>query len=654
MKTKQWFLLMCWALCALLALAAPVRADSSRLIILCYHEVGQPDARSDDPFAVDARSLVRQMAWMRGQGYQFVSVEDVLADRAGKKPLPDKAVLLTFDDGYRSVYTQVYPVLRSFHAPALIALVGSWLEAADGEQVRYGDGLVPRSTFLSWAQIREMQASGLVEVASHSYAEHFGQRANPQGNSEPALTSLAWQAGSYETPEAYRARIRADLLRNSTLLKARLGQAPRVMVWPYGSYTRETAAIAGELGMPLTMSLDEGINSRQTPLAGLRRLLLDANMSLADLAWQFQQLETWPDGIRPEPSRIMHVDLDYIYDPDPARQEANLGRLLERVKAMGASTVYLQAFANPEGDGVARSLYFPNRHLPMRADLFNRAVWQLRTRVGVRVYAWMPLLAFDLPRDNPLRQQRVLALGRQGLPEQQGYIRLTPYSAEARQTIREIYQDLARSVQFDGLLFHDDATLSDVEDVSGPAMAANRALGLPDSLPALRQDEAALQRWNDSKIKLLDDFTLELAQVVRTWQPTLKTARNLYAGVVMNPATESWFAQSYVTALQHYDRVAIMAMPYMEKAAQPRQWLRQLFDKVKAVPGALDRTVFELQARDWRNGQPIPTREMAEVVDELHTLGARHIAYYPDDLFQDQPRLADFKAAFSMRSHPEQ
>ncbi|RMC91867.1 poly-beta-1,6-N-acetyl-D-glucosamine N-deacetylase PgaB [Aquitalea palustris] len=653
MKTKQWFLLMCLALCSLLALAAPVRADS-RLIILCYHEVGQPDARSDDPFAVDARSLVRQMEWMRGQGYQFVSVEDVLADRAGKKPLPDKAVLLTFDDGYRSVYTQVYPVLRSFHAPALIALVGSWLEAADGEQVRYGDGLVPRSTFLSWAQIREMQASGLVEVASHSYAEHFGQLANPQGNSEPALTSLAWKAGSYETPEAYQARIRADLLRNSTLLKARLGRAPRVMVWPYGSYTRETAAIAGELGMPLTMSLDEGINTRQTPLAGLRRLLLDANMSLADLAWQFQQLETWPDGIRPEPSRIMHVDLDYIYDPDPARQEANLGRLLERVKAMGASTVYLQAFANPEGDGVARSLYFPNRHLPMRADLFNRAAWQLRTRVGVRVYAWMPLLAFDLPRDNPLRQQRVLALGRQGLPEQQGYIRLTPYSAEARQTIREIYQDLARSVQFDGLLFHDDATLSDVEDVSGPAMTANRAMGLPDSLPALRQDEAALQRWNDSKIKLLDDFTLELAQVVRTWQPTLKTARNLYAGVVMNPATESWFAQSYVTALQHYDRVAIMAMPYMENAAQPRQWLRQLFDKVKAVPGALDRTVFELQARDWRSGKPIPTREMAEVVEELHTLGARHIAYYPDDLFQDQPRLADFKAAFSMRSHPEQ
>ncbi|WP_230369807.1 poly-beta-1,6-N-acetyl-D-glucosamine N-deacetylase PgaB [Paludibacterium denitrificans] len=68
----------------------------------------------------------------------------------------------------------------------------------------------------------------------------------------------------------------------------------------------------------------------------------------------------------------MHVDLDYIYDPSPARQEENLGKLLDRVKAMGPSVVYLQAFADPDGNGAADALYFPNRHLPMRADLFSR------------------------------------------------------------------------------------------------------------------------------------------------------------------------------------------------------------------------------------------------------------------------------------------
>src|SRR3546814_20361995 len=63
---------------------------------------------------------------------------------------------------------------------------------------------------------------------------------------------------------------------------------------------------------------------------------------------------------------------------------------------MGVNTVFLQAFADPEGEGLVRSLYFPNRWLPMRADLFNRVAWQLRNRTGVRVYAWMPVPSFDL------------------------------------------------------------------------------------------------------------------------------------------------------------------------------------------------------------------------------------------------------------------
>jgi len=658
MKTRQWLLGLCLALFTVFSLAptteAQVAGGDSRLIILCYHEVGPQGERSADPFAVDARSLVKQLEWMKGQGYQFVSVEDVLADRAGKKPLPARAVLLSFDDGYRSMYTNVFPVLKMFHAPAVIALVGSWLQAPAGGKVMYGDTLVPRSNFLDWAQIREMRDSGLIEVANHTYAQHYGQIANPQGNTQPAETSLAWQGGSYESHEDYLARVRADMLRNNTLIKAELGQAPRVMVWPYGSYTEETARIAGELGMPVTMSLQAGINTAKTPLSGMRRLLLDANMKLSDLAWAFKQMLTWPDGIRPEPSRIMHVDLDYIYDPDPVRQEANLGRLLDRVKAMGASTVYLQAFANPEGDGIARALYFPNRHLPMRADLFNRAAWQLRTRAGVQVYAWMPMLGFALPNDGQRVLPQVLADNGRGKTEQQGYQRLSPYSPSARRVIREIYQDLAQTVQFDGLLFHDDATLSDVEDASPDALAAYKAAGLPDSIAQIRQNDVLMARWTASKVKLLDDFSLELSQVVRTWQPNLKTARNLYAGVVLNPVSTQWFSQSFATALQHYDRVAVMAMPYMENAADPQRWLRQLFDKVAAVPGALDRTVFELQAKDWRTGRPIPSADMVRAVRLLHTLGARHIAYYPDDVFEDQPKLAEFRPVFSMSSSPEQ
>ena len=219
MKTIRWLAAL---LLACLLWSGGALAAAGQLIILCYHEVSKTDEAASDPFAVDARSLVRQMEWMRGRGYSFVSLQQVLDDRAGGKPLPDKAVLLTFDDGYRSVYTNVYPVLKLFKAPALIALVGSWLQVPEGRQVSYGDGVAPRDKFLSWAQIREMRDSGLVEVASHSYASHLGLQANPQGNMEPALTARLPRG--YESEPAYLARIRDDLRRNSALLKAQLGQ----------------------------------------------------------------------------------------------------------------------------------------------------------------------------------------------------------------------------------------------------------------------------------------------------------------------------------------------------------------------------------------------------------------------------------------------
>lgn len=652
MKLKHILLGLVISLISWCALAAAVAPSSSQLVVLAYHEIDQ-NSPASDVNAVDTKAFVKQLEWLKGQGYHFVSVDDILADRAGSKPLPEKSVLLSFDDGYRSVYTNVFPVLKLFKAPAVIALVGHWLEVPDGQLVQYGNEKVPRSNFLSWQQIRELQASGLVEVASHSYDLHFGQVANPQGNQLPAATSQAYKGDRYETHEEYLARVRADLQRNRDILKAHLGKAPRVMVWPYGSYSRETIRLAAELGMPVAMTLDDGANTRDTPLSALHRLLLDANMKLSDFSYQFKKMERAVQSEQPAPSRIMHVDLDYIYDPSPARQEENLGKLLDRVKAMGPSAVYLQAFADPDGNGAADALYFPNRHLPMRADLFSRVAWQLRTRTGVKVYAWMPLLAFELPAGHPVRNDRVKAVDSKGNVVEHGYPRLTPYSAAARQVIREIYEDLGRSSSFYGLLFHDDATLSDYEDASPQALAAYRQAGWPDNVLTLRQDAALRAAWTRSKIKLLDDFSLELAEIVRTYQPTLKTARNLYAGVVMQPESSSWFGQSFDSALAHYDSVAVMAMPYMENAKDPDAWMQQLFHRVAAVPGALDKTVFELQSVDWRNRQPIPTSKLAETVRQLNTWGARHVAYYPDNLFEDQPQLQPFKRVFSMTSQPE-
>jgi len=628
--------LACLLLLTLLALAQPaLAANGSRLIVLCYHEVVQ-NTTPEDPYAVDTEGLVKQLEWMRGRGYQFVSIDDVLADRAGKRTLPEKAVLLSFDDGYESVYTHVFPVLRLFKAPAVVALVGSWLDAPLGTQVSYGGKMVPRKNFLTWPQIREMQASGLVEIANHTYDLHYGQIANPQGNEEPAASTQRYDPKTrrYESRDQMLTRVRADLVRNSELIRRETGKSPRVMVWPYGSYTQELTDIATSLGMPITLTLDDGTNLPSTPLTGLRRVLIDASMTLKDLAYDFKSQESAPNGLPLEPSRAMRVSIDTIYDPDPIVFNNNLGRLLDRVLEMGPSLVYLQAYSDPSNSGTAQALYFPNRHMPMRADLFNRVAWQLETRTETKVYAWLPLLAFQLPANGPAAAST--------------NSRLSPFSPTARAAITDIYEDLGRSSRFSGLLMQDEGPLNDQEDASPDALRIYREWGLPSSFEQIRQDPGALARWSENKTAQLDAFGQELARVVRRYQPNLSVARTLSPDVVLHPESQVWLSQSFDKSLSNYDFIVMSALPHGTETD-----MQALFKGVASRPGALEKTVFELPSRDSRLNVPLPTDTMVKRVIALHTWGARHIAYGPDDLFQDSPTLASFKRVFSMKSQPE-
>ncbi|MGB8857020.1 MAG: polysaccharide deacetylase family protein, partial [Burkholderiales bacterium] len=183
---RAWVILT--LLCLAAAFSAPARA-ANEVQVLCYHDVVDDLYARPDSHSVQLTQLVTQFSWMRENGYQPVSLADVVAAREGKKTLPAKAVLLTFDDGYASFYEKVYPLLREFNYPAVLALVGEWMDAPLDGQVVYDAKPVPRSMFVTWDQVRKVQSSGLVEIASHSYALHKGIPANPQGNTQPAAVS---------------------------------------------------------------------------------------------------------------------------------------------------------------------------------------------------------------------------------------------------------------------------------------------------------------------------------------------------------------------------------------------------------------------------------------------------------------------------------
>ncbi len=636
---------------ALLALLAALLAAAPRpgdFAALSYHGIengsgAAPDAGGADQHAVDVRKLEEQFAWMKASGWHPVSVDQILDARRGGRPLPPRAVLLTFDDGYADVYDTVYPLLRKHGYPAVVALVGSWMDVPEGGAVDYDGRKIPRRSFLSWDQVREMQRSGFVEIASHTWDLHRGIRSNPQGNTQPAAVTREWRGvAGYETSAELRERVRKDLARSAEAIARETGRRPRVVAWPYGRFSGDLQEAARMEGMPLMLTLESGLNHSDTPGDELRRSIVVENPPLLDFAALLEA--SWPG----DPVRAIRVDLDYLYDPDPEVQERNLSKLLDRVAALKPSEVYLQAFADPRGDGVVRELYFPNRHLPVRADLFNRVAWQLRTRTGVRVLAWMPVMAFALPTGNPAAGKVVM-----GAAGGQGTHRLSPFSPEVRRVIGEIYEDLGAAGIFDGIAFHDDAILGDREDASPEALAVYaRDWGLPASVEAIRGDPALSARWAREKTAYLVRFTEELRQRTERTRKPLRTSRSILAGPVLDPAAEAWTAQSFPAFLAAYDETAVMAMPFLENARDPDAFMERLLRTVSARPGALERTVFELQARDWRSGGDVSGKQLARWMRRLEVGGARNLAYYPDDFVRDRPRLEEIVPAFSLRSRP--
>ncbi len=651
---------LCLALAATFSSAEEIQdaelppVDLSTLTVIGYHEiVAQKNAIIPD-YAVTTKQFELHLDWLQKNGYHFITVDQLLKANEGKYKLPLKPVLLTVDDGYQSFYQDAYPIIKARKIPVVLSVVGSWLEPKAGSIVQFGDDQLARDRLLSWKELKTMQDSGLVEIGSHSYNLHRGVMGNPQGNSEPAAITRIYdnKTGQYESDADYVKRITQDLKKNNRVLTSHGLRSPRVMVWPYGRYNMETVRIAKKMGMPVAISLDDGPDHIKKSLGQLNRILVEGDMSTDSLAQEIQNRQmNLGDNNRPQ--KIMHVDLDYIYDPDPKQQERNLGLLLDRIREMHVNTVYLQAFSDPDANGSADMVYFPNRYIPMRADIFNRVAWQIATRTQVnRIYAWMPLLAWELPKDNPVAKDLVETQSSgEGNHLNMGYIRLSPYSENARKVIKGIYQDLAKSTPFNGILFHDDVTLSDYEDASPAAMKFYSQNGLPTDLAKIRNDDALLQKWTTLKTNSLDNFALELAADVREYQPFLMTARNLYAQVALSAYAENWYAQSLEQSLKKYDFTAIMAMPYMEQVDDSNKFYQQLIQRVKQYPQGMKKTVFELQAVNWRTNQKVPTEEMVNTIQSLYQQGVIHVAYYPDDPIQGHPNTAEMRKVFDTKSY---
>jgi biofilm PGA synthesis lipoprotein PgaB len=631
------FLLTCFFLILSESLMAGAM-ESGEFLVICYHNI-PAKTQPNDSYGVPQNVFIEQLEYLRTHGYHPISITEILKASKGKQELPHNAVLLTFDDAYISYYEFVVPVLRKFGYPSVLAVVGSWIDNPPED--------IPEP-LMNWEQIKEVAQSELVEIASHTFNLHKGIPYNPQGNVGSAVSVRAFDPilKKYETEAEYEQRITDDFIQQRNLLKEKLGIHPWAVVWPYGRYNQISVSVARREGLRLCLSLDDGV-ANVNRLQNINRIMVGNN-----------PLDNFIRAVKkPKPEkpliRAIQVDLDLVYDPKSGeRTYQNLGKLIERLVAMGVNTVFLQAFSDPTGSGNVKSVFFPNRVLPVEMDIFSHAVHHMIIR-DMKVYAWVPTLSIILP-DRALNKSLRVHENENGQIRysHSWYKRLTPFSPKVRNAAGIMYEDLAAHSQIHGILFQDDAYLTDKEDFHPIALRNYRDFfGKEISPHEFEKDSKLAMKWTRYKTEVLIEFTKALQQRVRKYRPNAMFARNLYATVLTDPESEKWFAQNYELFLRHYDYVAVMAYPQMEKIKRPSSWLQGLVNTTRGFPHGLEKTVFKVQTYDWSQETWVKEGILLHEIRTIFSAGGKHIAYYPDNFLVGKPAIDKMKLEMSTRTY---
>lgn len=217
--------------------------EGVRVPILMYHSLLKDPARAG-AYVISPALFASDLAWLKEHGYETVLMRDLIDYVDNGTPLPEKPVLITFDDGYYNNYLYAFPLLREQKMKAVISIIGLHTDkfsAVDENNAYY--------SHCTWDQLNEMIASGLVEVQNHTYDLHTYSNTR-HGCAKKAGESLA----------SYRTVLCEDVLKLQARITEMTGTTATTFTYPFGSFTEETKQLIGELGFRATLSCESGVS----------------------------------------------------------------------------------------------------------------------------------------------------------------------------------------------------------------------------------------------------------------------------------------------------------------------------------------------------------------------------------------------------------
>lgn len=215
---------------------------SVKLPIIMYHSILN-DPKKRDIYVATADSLKSDLKYLKDRGFETVVVQDLIDYVSGVGALPQKPVMITFDDGHYNNLYYALPILQQMDMKAVISIVGRY-----AEDYTQNPDPNPNYAYLSWEEVKLLQDSGRFEVQNHSYALHsIGERMGSQRKSGEPVAS-------------YCVIFNEDAMRQQALLQEHCGITPTAFVYPFGLVCPEAQDCLRQLQFSASLTCSERIN----------------------------------------------------------------------------------------------------------------------------------------------------------------------------------------------------------------------------------------------------------------------------------------------------------------------------------------------------------------------------------------------------------
>ncbi|MCX5711584.1 MAG: polysaccharide deacetylase family protein [Candidatus Omnitrophica bacterium] len=220
--------------------------DKYALPIMMYHSVNPRSIPGMNLLIVKPETFERQMQFLKNHRYNVVRLDDAAAMIRDKKCIPFRTVAITFDDGYKDNYIYAFPILKKYGLPATIFIIINE---------------VSKPNRLSWKEIEEMQASGLITFGSHTLSS----------------TPLIDYKSDIE--------VKRQIVESKKILEEKLGRHISAFSYPEGRFNDKVKQIVIDAGYELAVATSPGRKHPANDIYLLKRLRISENAENLFVLW---------------------------------------------------------------------------------------------------------------------------------------------------------------------------------------------------------------------------------------------------------------------------------------------------------------------------------------------------------------------------------